>query len=114
MAARQAKRLFDVLDEAVFQPVLQSADGNLSQQQRFNLQRVKDSLAGQREQFLNCASDEEVYEAYHEQLGSNEENRLTRQLRDLDLPALQDCRDQVETAAGTLFDKSVRKQSRLP
>lgn len=114
MPTREAKRLFKILDECTFQPALQTSENTLPGNERHELHQVKDMLAQQREHFRNCMSDEEVYEAYHEQLGSEEANKFNHRLRELKLPTLEDCREQFETAASTLFDKGVRKHSRLP
>jgi hypothetical protein len=112
MAQEANKRLFEVLDECVFQPVLQTGDDAVPENKRYQFPQLKDALAQQRELFQTCGSDEEVYQAYHEQLGSQEADKINHQLRELDLPALADCREQFELAANQLFDKGVQKQTR--
>lgn len=115
MAAREAnKLLFEVLDECAFQPVLQTDEKDLPENKRYKLPQLKSTLTEQREHFHNCASDEEVYQRYHEHLSTEEADKINHELRDLDLPALSDCREQFEHTASTLFDKGVRKHSHLP
>ncbi|MCW8195153.1 hypothetical protein F6455_10180 [Proteobacteria bacterium 005FR1] len=111
MAHRENRRLFEVLDECVFQPVLRTQEGAVPQDKRFMLPPLKDALSQQREHFYTCASDEEVYQAYHEQMSSEETDKINHELRELNLPALTDCREQFEVAASNLFDKQVRKQT---
>lgn len=115
MAAREAnKLLFEVLDECAFQPILQTEEKDVPENKRYKLPQIKHALAEQRERFHNCVSDEEVYQSYHEHLGTEEAEKINFELRDLNLPALTDCREQFENTASTLFDKGVRKHSHLP
>lgn len=115
MAAREAnKLLFEVLDECAFQPILQADEKSLSENKRHKLAQLKEAMARQRERFHNCVSDEEVYQTYHEGLGAKESDKITFDLRELNLPALPDCQEQFERTASTLFDKGVRKHSSLP
>lgn len=115
MAAREAnKLLFEVLDECVFQPILQTDQKDVAQNKRYKLSQLKEALVHKRERFHKCASDEEVYQAYHEDLGAADSDKITFDLRELNLPTFADCQEQFEQTASTLFDKGVRKHSSLP
>lgn len=115
MAAREAnKLLFEVLDECAFQPILQADEKDVAPNKRYKLTLLKEALTRQRERFHNCVSDGEVYQAYHEDLGAKESDKITFDLRQLNLPTLADCQEQFEQTASTLFDKGVRKHSSLP
>jgi hypothetical protein len=102
------KRLFELLDEGVFQPVLQTSESQLPRDKQFKLPQVKRAVAEQRESFGNCASDEELYQLYHEQLGTGDTDRLNHELRELNMPVLTDCSDQLEQAATALFEEGRR------
>jgi hypothetical protein len=112
MAQEANKRLFEVLDECVFQPVLQMGEEAVPEDKRYRLPQIKETLARQRELYHTCSSDEEVYQAYHEQMSSEETDKMNYELREMNLPALTDCREQFEVAASTLFDKEIQKQTR--
>lgn len=112
MAQEANKRLFEVLDECVFQPVLQADEKSIPEHNRALLLQLKDALSQQRELFHTCASDEEVHQAFHEQINSAEAEKTKLQLHELGLPALADCREQFELAASDRFDEQIFKQIR--
>lgn len=112
MAQEADKKLFVILDECAFQPVLNSSEGEIAESKRYKLPQLKERLSLQRERFHNCISDEELYQTYHEELVNDETDEIIRDLRELNLPAITDCEEQLERAAAHLFDKSARKQDR--
>lgn len=100
MADQNAKqRLFNMLDEGAFQPVLRASEKDVPESKRDKLEHVKRATADERDRYQNYGSAEKVYEMFHSDLTSQAAESVNRDLDDLDLPKLADCQKQFDEAA---------------
>lgn len=100
MAKGNAKtRLFELLDQGAFQPVLKTSDSDVPENKREKLDHVKRATASERERFQNYESAEKLYQMYRSDLTSKSAESVNRDLQELNLPQLADCKEQVENAA---------------
>lgn len=95
-------RLFELLDQGAFQPILRANESDVPENKRDKLKRVKSATARERERFQNYESAEKLYQMYRSDLSSQAAQSVNRDLHDLDLPILADCKQQMENAAREL------------
>ncbi|MGQ9426860.1 hypothetical protein ACXYTJ_12700 [Gilvimarinus sp. F26214L] len=112
--AHEVKRLFTVLEEGAFEPVLGASPASVAERYQDEFANLQEQVGQQRELFRTLASDEEVYETYHEQLATEKSERVSKELKALGFPSLADCKDQFEATAATVFSTASRQQSPSP
>lgn len=103
MSEQEAKgRLFELLDREAFQPVLDTGPEDVPESKRDKLEHVKRATASERERFQNYESAEKMYQMFRDDLTSQAAESVNRDLEDLGLPKIGDCRQQVERTAQEL------------
>jgi hypothetical protein len=83
-------RLLGYLDEHVFEPVLKSRLDGRPQNQHSNLDELQQAALIERERFQSCRSAEDVCQMFEDELRSETVRTQQRQLRELELPTLDD------------------------
>lgn len=96
------KRLFELLDEGAFQPVLNVDEEDVPDNKRDKLDQVKRATASERERFKNYETAEKMFQMYRDDLTSEAAEDVNEDLEALGLPRLEDCRLEVERAAKDL------------
>lgn len=97
-----AHRLFEFLDEHAFQPVLSASPERYREAQRRALSTAQERTRQERARFERGASAQEIYRTYHDELADPGAAALHRELRELDLPTLEDVRVDFEQMASDL------------
>ncbi len=90
MAKKEDKKdkLLKFLDENVFDPILESSDEDYSEEERGNLESVKEFAAKEKDKYHKLVSSEEVVNQFHSDLTSEE--GINEKLDSLNLPKLAD------------------------
>ncbi|WEX09585.1 hypothetical protein [Chelativorans sp. AA-79] len=99
MAENAKERLVGFLERKAFRPVLGADPDSFPQDKRNKLRDVQEATRAERERFHNYGSAKEVYEMFEDDLNSEPAQKIHRELRDLDLPTLNDCREDFEKLA---------------
>jgi hypothetical protein len=103
MADKSAKeKLVDFLERKAFDPVLRARPENYAEGQRAKLAHVQDATRTERERFHRYGSAEKVVQMFKDDLNSEPAQKIHRELRALDLPTLNDFRDEFERLADEL------------
>jgi len=99
MAGDAKEKLVDFLERKAFRPVLNADPGSYPESKRHKLKDVQEATRAELERFHHYGSAEEVYRMFEDDLSSKPAQRVHRELRDLDLPTLNDCREEFERLA---------------
>ena len=106
MADSDTKRkLVDFLERKAFQPVLDAKPDDYPEGKRDNLRHVQEATRAERERFRNYDSAQQVVDMFHDDLSSEPAKKIHRELRDLDLPTLNDIRAEFDDLARELGAK---------
>ncbi len=93
------EHLFRFLDQHAFQPVLEAREDDYPQDKRDELRHVKQATRRERERYQNYDSAQHLFQMYRDDLTSGAARRVDRELQDLNLPTLADCREEFEREA---------------
>jgi hypothetical protein len=96
------RRFLSYLDEHAFEPVLKARPEDHPQDQRDRLTEMQEAIRSERDRFQRCGTAVEVYEMFEEELRSEPARKAHRELRELDLPTLEDVRLDFQQMAGEL------------
>jgi hypothetical protein len=100
MADKSAKeKLVDFLDKRAFDPVLRADAQDYPESKRDKLQHAQRATEDEKDRYHHYESAEKVYQMYRDDLSSEAAEKVHRELRDLDLPTLNDVRDDFERLA---------------
>lgn len=99
MADNAKEKLVNFLERKAFEPVLGADPDAYPENKRDKLKDVQDATRAEQERFHDYGSAEEVYQMYRDDLNSEPAQKVHRKLRDLDLPTLNDVRDEFEQLA---------------
>ena len=102
MAENKKQELFDWLDSRAFQPVLKARPDDYSGGKKDKLEHVQDATRRERERYQHYSSAQQLYNVFKDDLSSEEAKEVHADLRDLDLPTLNDCKDEFEKKAQDL------------
>lgn len=96
MAESSAReKLVDLLDRKVFRPILDASPDRYSGADRERFEDVREKTERTREKYRKeYGSAEKVYEMYRNDLSSEPAQRVTHDSHRLDLPALEDVKDE--------------------
>lgn len=84
------EKLLDFLNKKAFDPILEkSKDDYDSEEKKRKLEEIQHSTKNQKERFQKYDSPEEVRENYLTELSSNTDDEILEELKELDLPRLQ-------------------------
>ncbi len=102
MTANAKKQLVDLVVRRALEPVLHAKLDGRSDAERRKLERVQDATRVEIERFRRYGSAAEVITNFRRDLTSQPAKKLHRDLRSLDLPTLDDIRDEFERKAAEL------------
>ncbi len=103
MADQNAKeRLYKLLDERAFKPVLDAKPDDYPESIRNRLARLKRATQRERERYRGYDSPQGVVTNFERDLHSDAAEKIHRELRDLSLPTINDVRDEFEALARDL------------
>ena len=103
MADQSAKEgLIRFLDEKAFLPVLDAKLEDYPESKRHKLKHVKRATQNERQRFRSYDSAQDVVTNFKRDLHSGAAAEVHRELRDLNLPTINDVRGEFEKLAGAL------------
>ena len=102
MASNAQKQLVDFLVRRAFEPVLKATPEGRSEAEKKKLEHVQDATRKEIERFRHYGSAEEVVTNFRRDLDSEPAKRIHRELKSLDLPTINDIREEFEDKAREL------------
>jgi hypothetical protein len=93
MKSDAQRKLVSFLEQKAFQPVLRADPERYSGSRRQKLAHVQKATQAEVERFRHYGSAEEVVVNFKRDLTSGKAKQVHRELRDLDLPTIEECRD---------------------
>jgi hypothetical protein len=102
MADRKKDELVRFLEQRAFKPVLDAKPKGRSEAEQKKLENVQKATRAEIERFHNYSSAQEVVTNFRRDLNSEPAKRIHAELRSLDLPTLDDVRDEFERRAEEL------------
>lgn len=99
MADSAKEKLVNFLERKAFDPVLKASLDDYPKDKRNMLKDVQEATRAEKERFNDYDSAKEVYQMFKDDLSSEPAQDVHRKLRNLDLPTLNDCRDDFEKLA---------------
>lgn len=98
--ASSRDRLVQILDREVFRPILDRSPDSFSGSEREKYEHVRDATERTREKYRkDYSSAEEVYRQFRSDLSSEPAQRISRESRQLGLPALEDVDQEITSLA---------------
>ena len=93
------EKLVDFLERKAFRPVLDADADSYPQSKRDRLKDVQEATRAEQERFRKYGSAQEVCRMFKDDLSSEPARKIHRELRDLGLPTLNDCKGEFERLA---------------
>ena len=106
MTSKAQKELTDFLIDRAFEPVLRARPDGRSDADKKKLADVQDATRKEIERFRHYGSAAEVVTNFRRDLDSEPAKKIHRELHALDLPTLNDLRDEFEKKADGLGVKA--------
>ena len=100
MASKDAKeKLVGFLDRHAFEPVLRAKPDAYPDSKRGKLEDVQRATRSEQDRYHGYGSADEVFRMFRDDLSSEPAQKIHRELKDLDLPTLNDVRGAFEHLA---------------
>lgn len=102
MAAEARRQLVDFVVERAFDPVMKAKPDGRSESERRKLKDVREATRAEIERFRDYDSAREVLVNFRRDLDSEPAEKIHAELKALDLPTINDIRDEFEEKAKKL------------
>ncbi|YBV98304.1 hypothetical protein M1D80_16100 [Phyllobacteriaceae bacterium JZ32] len=102
MAAEARRELVDFVVERAFDPVMKAKPDGRSESERRKLKDVQEATRAEIERFRDYGSAREVLVNFRRDLDSDPAKKIHAELKALDLPTINDIRDEFEEKARKL------------